>query len=118
MKRIWQKIVISDTERKNKEKISDLLGTTEWEDEIYYESPQMTIFGEPEIERVSINSIEKYIISRLKMVFPGVSEKSMVLRNPRNNSPLFLLCFAVSSTSKRAIEISLKAADHILTHTH
>ncbi len=53
----------------------------------------------------------------MKTVFPGVSEKSMILRNPKNNSPLFLLCFAVSNPSKKAIEISLNAADHILTHT-
>jgi three-Cys-motif partner protein len=96
-------------------KITDLLGTDEWEKEIYFESPQLTLFGEAEVERVKINNIKKYVIDRLKEIFPEVSDKSKVLRNPRNNSPLFLLCFAVSN--KKAIGISLKAADHILTHT-
>ncbi|NPV90787.1 MAG: three-Cys-motif partner protein TcmP [Firmicutes bacterium] len=103
--------------KKNKSKINDLLGTTEWEKEIYYESPQLALFGEQEIERISIDGIKKFVIQRLKMVFPAVSEKSLVLRNPLNRSPLFLLCFAISNDSKTAIKLSLKAADHILTHT-
>ncbi|MDO9534114.1 MAG: hypothetical protein Q7J85_02010 [Bacillota bacterium] len=100
---------------KNKDKINDLLGTTEWENEIYYESPQMSLFGDREKERVTIESIGRYVIKRLKLVFPGVSEKSMVLRN-QNNSPLFILCFATSNP--KASNISLKVADHILTHTY
>jgi len=100
-----------------KEKINFLLGTNEWVNEIYYESPQLSLFGEQDLERLSIEGIRKYVIRRLKTVFHGVSEKSMVLRNPQNNSPLFLLCFAVSNPSKNAINLSLKVADHILTHT-
>lgn len=103
---------------KNKQKINGLLGTPDWEKEIYYESPQLTLFGEQDIERVSIDNIQEYVISRLKSVFPGVSNNALVLRNPHNNSPLFLLCFAVSNPSSKAIEISLKAANHILTHTN
>jgi len=95
--------------------INDLLGTDEWEEEIYYESPQLALFGEPGTERMAIEGIASYVIKRLETIFPRVSQKSMVLRNPRNNSPLFLLCFAISNPSKRAIDISLKAADHILT---
>lgn len=100
-----------------KEKITYLLGTNEWEKEIYRESPQLSLFGEPETERLPIEGIRNYVISRLKTIFPRVSEKSMVLRNPLNNSPLFLLCFAVSNPSKAAIDLSLKVANHILTHT-
>ncbi len=103
---------------KTKEKISDLLGTTEWEKEIYHESTQTTLFGEKEIERDSINNIKKYVINRFKSIFYGVSEKAIVLRNPRNNSPLFLLCFAISNPVTGAIKLSLKAADYILTHAN
>lgn len=104
---------ISDS---TKSKITDILGTGEWEKEIYYESQQLTLFGNTDTERITINGISSYVIRRLKTAFPAVSDKSKILRNPRNNSPLFLLCFAVSNHSRRAIEISLKAADHILTH--
>jgi three-Cys-motif partner protein len=102
----------------HKEKINYLLGTTEWENEIYYESPQISLFGEQYLERLSIDGIRRYIIRRLKSVFPGVSDESTVLRNPQNNSPLFLLCFATSNPSNKVIKISLNAADHILTHTY
>ncbi len=101
---------------KNKERINILLGTDSWEKDIYFESPQMTLFGELNMERLPIEGIKKYILNRLKEVFPGVSDKALVLRNPQNNSPLFLLCFAVSNPAARAMEISLKAANHILTH--
>ncbi|MDD2498107.1 MAG: three-Cys-motif partner protein TcmP [Desulfitobacteriaceae bacterium] len=101
---------------KNKIIINNILGTVDWEKEFYFQSSQMTLFGEPDIERKSIDHIGKYVIRRLKTIFPAVSDKSLVLRN-QNNSPLFLLCFAVSNSNKTAIETSLKAADHILTHT-
>ena len=97
--------------------INDLLGTIDWEEEIYYESPQLSLFGEQDRERVHVTEIEKYVIKRLKTIFPGVSDKSKLLRNPVNNSPMFILCFAVSNPSPKAIKISLKIADHILTHT-
>jgi three-Cys-motif partner protein len=100
----------------NKRKVNELLGTSEWEKIIYYESHQMTLFGEQDIERVSINNIRDYIISRLKTIFAAVSENAIVLRNPHNNSPLFLLCFAVSNPN--AINVSMNAANHILTHTY
>jgi three-Cys-motif partner protein len=99
-----------------KEKITYLLGTNEWEKEIYPESPQLSLFGKPDTERLPIEGIRKYVISRLNTIFPGVSEKALVLRNPQNNSPLFLLCFAVSNPSKPAINLSLKVANYILNH--
>lgn len=82
--------------KKNKDKINELLGTSDWENEIYYESPQLSLFGEQELERVSLEKIQRYVINRLKLLFPGVSEKSLVLRN-YNNSPLFNLCFATNN---------------------
>ncbi|MDD3270117.1 MAG: three-Cys-motif partner protein TcmP [Syntrophomonadaceae bacterium] len=105
-------------DNKTKGTITSLLGTTEWETEMYFESPQMALFGETvEVERVSINNISKYIVKRLRTVFPGVADNPLILRNPINNSPLFLLCFAVSNQDRKAIELSLKAANHILTHS-
>lgn len=101
---------------KNKERINILLGTDSWEKEIYIESPQMTLFGGQNVERLSVEGVKKYILKRLKRIFPEVSDKALVLRNPQNNSPLFLLCFAVSNPGTKAIKTSLNAADHILTH--
>jgi three-Cys-motif partner protein len=102
---------------KTRETITKLLGTPDWENEIYYESPQQTLFGEKEIERIPINNIKNYIIHRLCDIFPGVADNALVLRNPINNSPLFLLCFAISNPNERAIEVSLRGANYILRHT-
>ncbi len=108
-----------DIPKSTKEKISNLLGSLDWEKALYNESPQCNLFGEEDVERASIENIQKYILERLKTIFPktGVSEKAKILRIPQNNSPLFLLCFAVSSESIAAQKLSLKVADHILTHT-
>lgn len=101
---------------KNKEIINKLLGTIEWEKEIYYQSPQLSLFEDSETERVTIEGIGDYVVKRLRTIFPAVSKRSLTLRNPLNNSPLFLLCFAVSNPSQRAVNLSLRAADYILTH--
>ncbi|HPF21816.1 MAG TPA: hypothetical protein PLC88_10815, partial [Syntrophomonas sp.] len=70
-----------------------------------------------DVERKSIDSLKNYIIRRLHDIFPGVADKALVLRNPTNNSPLFLLCFAISNPNKGAIDLSLRGANHILSHT-
>ncbi|EGW40618.1 three-Cys-motif partner protein TcmP [Desulfosporosinus sp. OT] len=101
----------------HRQKLHRVLGTTSWEQEIYQESPQLTLFGDVDMERATIEQIKAYILKRLKTIFPGVSANPLTLRNPKNNSPLFLLCFAVSNPSSSAVNLSLKAVDHILTHT-
>lgn len=100
----------------SKEKINRVLGTQDWEKEIYFESPQMTLFEEPSTERKSFREITIYVLNRLRTIFPAVSPNSRIL-TLSNKSPIFLLCFAVSNPSKRAIKLSLEAANHILTHT-
>ena len=102
---------------RNIKKLEELLGTTDWQDEIYHESRQISLFGEVNKEKCSIDGVRKYAIKRLKSIFPGVSNNSRVLTNTYKNSPMFLLCFAVSNPSDNAIRLSLKAADHILMHT-
>ncbi|MGI6449092.1 MAG: three-Cys-motif partner protein TcmP [Desulfitobacteriia bacterium] len=101
-----------------RELITDLLGTDEWENEIYVESPQITMFDDTQSERISFNGITAYVIRRLHTIFQGVSSNPKILRQPHNNSPMFVLCFAVSNPSPKAIGMSLRLADHILTHTN
>ena len=96
--------------------IDNLLGTTDWESEIYRLSPQMSIF-EDEFEKAPIEAIKNYVISRLKTVFPAVSQNAKVLTTVKTNTPMFLLCFATSNPSHKAIGLALRAANHILTHT-
>lgn len=107
-----------DIPESTKSIITGLLGTEDWEKEIYVESPQLTLFEDTQNERITFNGISNYVLKRLESIFPGVSAKPKILRLPQNNSPLFLLCFGVCNPSPQAINLSLKAADYILTHTN
>jgi three-Cys-motif partner protein len=100
----------------NKKAISALLGTDDWEKKIYRISPQGTLFGEIDRNKLPITEIGQYVIKRLETEFAGVSKHAKLLKNPETNSPLFLLCFAVSNPSKNAINRALTGADYILTH--
>ena len=96
-----------------KQKITRLLGTDEWENQIYFESPQITLFGDVNKERIEYRGIQEYVINRLESIFPAVCRNAKILTLP-NRSPLFLLCFAVSNPSSKAIELSMKVVNHLL----
>jgi three-Cys-motif partner protein len=97
----------------NKKKIDTILGTKDWEDNIYFDSLQLSYFDEKIKQKTNTDNIKKYIIKRLQQTFPTVSEEAVLLRNERN-SPQFLLCFAGSNPNNTAKMLSLKLADHIL----
>jgi three-Cys-motif partner protein len=97
----------------NKKKINLILGTNEWENILYYDSPQLNFLNENIKEKTGIENFKKFILDRFKQTFPTVSDKAVLLRNERN-SPQFLLCFACSNPSKSAGDLSLRVANHIL----
>ena len=94
-------------------KLTSFLGTNEWMSHIYRESQQQVLFGDTDKEKLSIEGLRTYVISRLQTIFPTVSEEAVILRNS-NNAPLFLLCFMGSNPSKAAHEVSLQVANHLL----
>lgn len=99
---------ISDATRK---KIDYVLGDSEWYD-LFYNKVE-GLFGE-ERERVGIKELQKILIKRLRSVFPAVSDKAKVLRNSEKNSPMFLLCYAMSNPKPAAIKLGMNVADSIL----
>jgi three-Cys-motif partner protein len=99
----------------NRNRLNRILGTPEWENIIYSDSPQLNMFDEKTYLKENVNTIQKFILNRLKQTFPTVSEKAVLLRNEQN-SPQFLLCFAGSNPSKAAKKLSLKGADFILSN--
>ena len=103
-----------DLDRSWQEKIDRFLGTNEWKNHIYTKSPQLNIFGEGEYNKVPINDIRDYVLSRFGTIFPTVSQKAAILRNDMN-SPLFLLCFMGSNPSPAAKSASLRVANHLLS---
>ncbi|MBR4701178.1 MAG: three-Cys-motif partner protein TcmP [Oscillospiraceae bacterium] len=97
-----------------KAKLNSIFGDNSWETELYQEDPQTNLFGTTEkIKTADWNLLKTYIENQLRKLFPAVSPKSRVLMN-RNNSPLFLFCFAVSNKSKTAQNLALRGANYIL----
>jgi three-Cys-motif partner protein len=99
----------------SRERLNRILGTMDWQNIIYLDSPQFSLFNEKIYQKENVDTIQNFILSRLKRTFPTVSEKAVLLKNERN-SPQFLLCFAGSNPSGAARKLSLKAADYILTN--
>ncbi|HXY74763.1 MAG TPA: three-Cys-motif partner protein TcmP [Dehalococcoidales bacterium] len=99
----------------NKRRLDTILGTHNWQNEIYKDSPQLSFLDDKICQKLDMESIKSYIIKRLKNTFPTVADNAVFFRNEKL-SPMFLLCFAGSNPSKAARELSLKIADHILSH--
>ena len=94
--------------------INRLLGDNDWANEFYEQDPQMNFFEtERVIKTATTEDIQAYILKRLQTIFPAVARNPRVFHNERN-SPLFLFCFAVSSSSKAAQGLALRIAEHIL----
>ena len=95
-------------------KITFLLGTDEWEQELYKNSPQMSLFEDtdgPVKIRDGIWRVLEYAKKRLSGLFPGVCNKPAILRNSKN-SPLFALFFMCSNSAAKAL--ALRIAESIL----
>lgn len=102
--------------------ITRILGTPDWEGAFYGREERandlFASLGDEEnqakLRRVAdVRAIENYVKTRLKDVFPHVSEPRTLTM--KNGAPLFSLFFAVSSPNPKAIALAKKVADHILT---
>ena len=65
------------------------------------------------VKDASPEHIKEFLISRLKTIFPCVSNNPRIFKNSKN-SPMFLFCFAISNESVAAQRLALRIADHIL----
>ena len=98
----------------NENLLTKIFGSSDWKQHIYQESPQLTLFGDPNMEKIP-DGLKDYIQSRLSQTFPTVAPNPVLLRNEKN-SPIFLLCFAGSNPNEKARGLSIKGAIHILDH--
>lgn len=99
-----------------KAKLISIFGSNDWENELYNEDPQINLFGDSHVVKSNQKeALKNYIEKRLNAIFPYVSKKSRILCN-KNNSPLFLFCFAVSNDSPKAWGLAAKVANHIFDH--
>lgn len=97
-----------------------LLGDDSWKREFYMEDPQVGLFDDEFentdarlIKVANTEKIKKYLIKRLRTIFPCVSQYPRLFKNTKN-SALFLFCFAISNNSKAAQKLALKIANYIL----
>lgn len=94
-------------------RLDTLLGTTDWFDTLYRVEQSPSLFERDATRRVKVNieAIGKYLIERLRQVFPAVASNPKVLRNAANN-PMYLFCFAAGNPSGG--KVAVKIAQDIL----
>lgn len=95
-----------------KNKVTQILGTNEWEKELYHQSAQLSIFGDEPLERVNFDRLVDFVRQRLINSFPNVSPQSRMLKNS-NNSPMFILFFIMTNKSGKAIGLGSKVVTDI-----
>lgn len=95
-------------------RITRCLGTDSWEAVFYQTTHEPGLFQQIETtsRTVGIDGIAKFIVDRLKTIFPAVVPKPFVLCNSKG-SPLYLLCFAASNP--KACNLARRIAGDILT---
>jgi three-Cys-motif partner protein len=94
-------------------RLDTFFGTGDWYD-IFYETHTVEgLFGqETQTRKVgNFGTIARYLVERLRTVFPGVADNPLPLYNSTNN-PLYLLCFAAGNP--RGAPIAIRIAQHIL----
>ncbi len=101
----------------NKEKVSSILGTDAWIDELYSESVQINMFGDSNYDRVGYDEILEYIKKRFATIFPYVSPHAKILKNEAKNSPMFMLSFMMTNTSQPAQRLASKLVKSIIAST-
>ena len=91
------------------------LGTEDWYEAFYQVETAPNLFGEAEttVVKRGVEVIGKYLVDRLRVVFPGVAPRPRILMNS-TNCPLYLFCFAIGSRNPRAQQIALRIANHLL----
>ncbi len=87
-------------------------------DDIFYPRKQtLTLWSDEPVEvierQVDWSRVRDFFLSRLRSIFPAVAPNPLWLYNA-TGSPLFLLCFAVSSPHPSAQSLALRIANYIL----
>jgi three-Cys-motif partner protein len=97
------------------ERLDLCLGTGEWRNEFFREESTQDLFGETTISRnkvATIDTVERFFIRRLSLLFPHVSNACLPLKNSRGFK-MFSLCFAAANPG-RGGQIAVGIASHLL----
>lgn len=88
------------------------LGDPDWRNQLYTETNDL--FGTSRPERVTVEDIERYVIERLRAIFPPQAVHPTGLRLVRQSHPQFLLAFACANPTPAAYSLALKVADALI----
>lgn len=106
---------VDETKRKA---LTTMLGTSEWENELYSAPPPITdLLGaleapEERQRNADVAGLEQYVKRRLETIFPLVAEPFPL--PPQKKPQRFSLFFAASNPSEKAIALANRFARHIL----
>ncbi|MFC3071514.1 three-Cys-motif partner protein TcmP [Shinella pollutisoli] len=109
---------ISDVDATKRRALTTMLGTNEWETELYSPvPPAVDLLGalEPSAERqrnADVAGLEQYVKRRLETIFPLVADPFPL--PPQRKPQRFSLFFAASNPSEKAIALARRFAGHIL----
>lgn len=95
--------------------LNDFFGTEDWKDKFYTPSSQSSLFSgdERQVKLADFNTIEKYYLDRLRIIFPWVAQNTYRMTNSKN-SLLFSFCFVASNKSEKAGNLAKKLANQII----
>jgi three-Cys-motif partner protein len=98
------------------ERLTRVFGTEDWRTEFYPAKTVATLFGDEEtqVKDTSFAKMAEFFVKRLETVFTGVAVNPLLLKTPKKNVPLFLLCFATGSNKPTARAAALRIAENIL----
>ena len=97
-----------------RQRITRMLGTTEWENEFYRTHSQAELglgFAPIKSRDVDCAGVSKFLLGRLAKVFYQVHPAARVLINSKKN-PLYLLCFACGN--EKGARPAMNIAGHLL----
>jgi three-Cys-motif partner protein len=103
---------IEDITSDKRAAVSRILGTADWESELYAESAP-DLFGDTQTQRASdVRGLEQYVKRRLETIFPKVFEPKAL---PVDTKPQrFSLFLCISNDSPKALGLATRIGDYIL----
>jgi len=95
-------------------RLDKMLGDDGWREAFYAKDSQPDLFGDHALYKTAqVGHVVQYLLSRLRTVFPAVSNKTVRLPEAEGRT-MFLLVFACANPSPKAMGLALKIADDIL----
>lgn len=90
------------------ERLTRLFGTDEWRTAFYAPTGQMNFLDGPEspVRVANLESVGRFLISRLNTAFPKVLDTPLQLCNSKQ-VPIYLLCFAAANPKKADLAVKI-----------